>query len=40
MGLPPGQHKVQLKLEDANHHTLDKGAVSFVVPEKTAAAIK
>jgi Family of unknown function (DUF6130) len=40
MGLRPGPHKVQLELEDANHHTLDKGAVSFVVPETTAAAIK
>jgi hypothetical protein len=37
MGLPPGPHKVLLELEDANHHTLDKGAVAFVVPEKTAA---
>jgi hypothetical protein len=24
-------------LEDANHHTLDKGMVTFVVPEKIAA---
>ena len=37
MGLPPGPHKVLLELEDANHHTLDKRAVTFVVPEKTAA---
>ena len=37
MGLPPGPHKVLLELEDANHHTLDKGTVTFVVPEKTAA---
>ena len=37
MGLPPGQHKVLLELEDANHHTLDKGTVTFVVPEKNAA---
>jgi hypothetical protein len=36
MGLPPGPHKVLLELEDANHHTLDKGTVAFVVPEKTA----
>ena len=36
MGLSPGSHKVLLELEDANHHTLDKGAVTFVVPEKTA----
>jgi hypothetical protein len=25
------------KLVDANHHTLDQGAVTFVVPEKIAA---
>jgi hypothetical protein len=37
MGLPPGPHKVLLELEDANHHTLDKGMVTFVVPEKIAA---
>jgi len=37
MGLPPGPHKVLLELEDANHHTLDKGTVTFVVPEKNAA---
>ena len=37
MGLPPGPHKVLIELEDANHHTLDKGTVTFVVPEKTAA---
>ncbi len=36
MGLPPGPHKVLIELEDANHHTLDKGTVTFVVPEKTA----
>ncbi len=35
-GLPPGPHKVLLELEDANHHTLDKATVAFVVPEKTA----
>lgn len=34
MGLPPGQHKVSIELEDANHHNLDKATVSFVVPEK------
>ena len=37
MGLLPGPHKVLIELEDANHHTLDKGTVTFVVPEKTAA---
>ena len=37
MGLPPGPHKVLIELEDANHHTLDKGVVTFVIPEKFAA---
>jgi hypothetical protein len=37
MGLPPGPHKVSIELEDANHHTLDKGTVTFVIPEKIAA---
>jgi hypothetical protein len=37
MGLPSGPHTVLLELEDANHHTLDKGTVTFVVPEKAAA---
>ena len=36
-GLRPGPHKVLIKLEDANHHTLDKGMVTFVIPEKFAA---
>ena len=36
MGLSPGPHKVLIELEDANHHALDKGSVTFVVPEKTA----
>ncbi len=34
MGLPPGPHKVLIELEDANHNTLDKGVVAFVVPKK------
>jgi hypothetical protein len=34
--LPPGPHKVVIELNDANHHPLDKGSVTFVVPEKTA----
>ena len=38
MGLPPGPHKVLIELENANHHTLDKGTVAFVVPEKSAEA--
>ena len=37
MGLTPGPHKVVVELEDANHHPLDKGSVSFVVPSKVAA---
>jgi hypothetical protein len=37
MGLPAGSHKVLLELEDANHHPLDKGTVTLVIPEKTAA---
>jgi hypothetical protein len=36
MGLSPGPHKVLIELEDANHHTLDQGAIKFVVPETTA----
>ena len=36
MGLPPGPQKVLLELEDANHNPLDKGTVTFVIPEKTA----
>ena len=34
MGLSPGPHKVLIELEDANHRTLDKGIVTFVIPEK------
>jgi len=37
MGLLPGTHKVLVELEDANHHALDSGTVTFAVPEKTAA---
>jgi hypothetical protein len=37
MGLPAGSHKVLLELEDANHHPLGKGTVTFVIPEKSAA---
>jgi hypothetical protein len=37
MGLLPGPHKVLIELADANHHILDKGLVTFVVPEKKAA---
>ena len=34
MGLPPGPHKVLVELEDANHNTLDKGIVTYVVPKR------
>ena len=37
MGLSPGPHKVLIELADANHRILDKGTVTFVIPEKTAA---
>jgi hypothetical protein len=37
MGLLPGTHKVLIELNDANHHGLDQGTVTFVIPEKTAA---
>ena len=36
-GLLPGPHKVLIELVDANHHTLDKGMVTFVIPEKIAS---
>jgi hypothetical protein len=36
-GLSPGPHKVHIELVDANHHTLDQGTVTFVIPEKTAS---
>jgi hypothetical protein len=35
-GLPPGPHKVLVELVDANHQPVDKGTVTFVVPEKAA----
>ena len=37
MGLRPGPHNVLIELADANHRILDKGSVTFVVPEKNAA---
>jgi hypothetical protein len=36
--LSPGRHKVAIELNDANHHPLDKGSVTFVVPETAAEA--
>jgi hypothetical protein len=35
-GLRPGQHSVLLELADANHQILDRGIVTFVVPEQLA----
>lgn len=32
--LLPGPHKVRIDLVDANHHTLDTGTITFVIPEK------
>lgn len=37
MGLLPGSHKVLIELEDVNHHALDKGTVTFVIPDRPAA---
>lgn len=36
-GLSPGPHKVRIDLVDGNHHLLDEGTITFVVPEKAAA---
>ena len=36
-GLLPGPHKVLIELVNANHQPLDKGMVTFVIPEKFAA---
>ena len=36
-GLLPGPHKVLIELVDANHHTLDKDMVTFVIPETNAS---
>jgi hypothetical protein len=32
-GLPAGPHKVLIELVNADHQTLDKGVVTFVIPE-------
>ena len=32
-GLPPGPHSVRIQLENANHQTLDQGAVKFTIPQ-------
>jgi hypothetical protein len=34
--LPPGLHKVLIELVNANHQTLDKGIVTFVIPDVVA----
>jgi hypothetical protein len=34
--LPPGPHKVEITLADANHQPLDRKTVEFVVPEMRA----
>ena len=36
-GLSPGSHKVRLDLVDANHHKVNEGTVTFVVPQKQAS---
>jgi Family of unknown function (DUF6130) len=32
-GLPPGQHSILIRLENANHQLLDQGSVQFTVPD-------
>ncbi len=39
MGLAPGTHKVSIDLVNANHQTLDKADVTFVIPTKTVAGL-
>jgi hypothetical protein len=39
MGLAPGPHKVSIDLVNANHQTLDKADVTFVIPTKMAAGL-
>ena len=31
-GFPSGPHKVLIELVNANHQTLDRGVVNFVIP--------
>jgi hypothetical protein len=33
VGLPPGPHKVEITLANANHQPLDRAAVSFTLPQ-------
>ena len=37
-GLAPGQHKVLLQLQTANHQLLDQGSVTFTVPTPTSVS--
>ena len=37
-GMPPGPHTVLIELVDANHEPLDKGTITFEVPERAAAS--
>jgi hypothetical protein len=39
MGLAPGAHKVTVDLVDANHQTLDKAVISFVIPGKATSGV-
>jgi hypothetical protein len=32
-GLPPGPHRVLIELVNANHQTIDKGIIEFMVPK-------
>src|ERR1019366_4508576 len=36
-GLAPGAHKVTLELVNANHQPIDKGSITFAVPENSAS---
>jgi hypothetical protein len=36
-GLPPGPHRVDVTLVNANHEPLDRRVVEFVIPERSAA---
>jgi len=37
-GLPAGEHTVRIDLADANHQTLDKGVITFTIPEGPTAS--
>jgi hypothetical protein len=36
-GFAAGPHKVLIELVDANHQVLDKGVVTFVIPQRSSA---